>query len=220
MIKACIFDMDGTVANTINSIAHFANKALNKAGFPSIDTETYKILVGDGAKVLVERMLDTVGANRNYYDEVAKEYNGKYSADFLYLTEPYEGIVDMILKLNEMGIKVSIFSNKPHETAIKVSDALFPEGSVDICYGAREGIALKPDPQGVYEILGELGISPEECLYIGDTGTDMLTGKGAGLYTIGVLWGFRGQKELEDSGADAIIKHPSEIIEIVRDFNS
>ncbi len=220
MIKACIFDMDGTVANTITTIAYFANNALKKAGFPTIDTETYKILVGDGAKVLVERMLDTVGASQERYEEVANEYNSKYHADFLYLTEPYEGIVDTLLKLKEMGIKVTIFSNKPHDTAIKVSDALFPEGSVDICYGAREGVALKPDPQGVYEILEELGIKPEECLYIGDTGTDMLTGKGAGLYTIGVLWGFRGREELENSGADVIISHPSEIIDIVSNFNS
>lgn len=220
MIKACIFDMDGTVANTINSIAYFANKALLKAGFPEIDTETYKTLVGDGAKVLVERMLDTVGASRERYEEVANEYNSKYHADFLYLTEPYEGILDMISKLKEIGIKVTIFSNKPHDTAIKVSDALFPDGCVDICYGAREGIALKPDPQGAYEILDELGINPEECLYIGDTGTDMQTGKAAGLYTIGVLWGFRGREELEENGADAIIMHPAEILDIVNKLNS
>ncbi|MBQ3022287.1 MAG: HAD family hydrolase [Clostridia bacterium] len=220
MIKACIFDMDGTVANTINSIAYFANNALNKAGLESIDTEKYKILVGDGAKVLVERMLDTVGASRDYYDEVANEYNGKYNADFLYLTEPYEGIVDTMLKLKEMGIKVTIFSNKPHETALKVADALFPEGSVDICYGAREGVALKPDPQGVYDILRDLGINKEECLYIGDTATDMKTGKGADLYTIGVLWGFRDREELENGGADVIISHPSEIIDIVNKLNS
>ena len=220
MIKACIFDMDGTVANTINSIAYFANNALNKAGLESIDTEKYKILVGDGAKVLVERMLDTVGASRDYYDEVSNEYNGKYNADFLYLTEPYEGIVDTMLKLKEMGIKVTIFSNKPHETALKVADALFPEGSVDICYGAREGVALKPDPQGVYDILRDLGINKEECLYIGDTATDMKTGKGADLYTIGVLWGFRDREELENGGADVIISHPSEIIDIVNKLNS
>ncbi len=219
MIKACIFDMDGTVANTINSISYFANNALSKAGLPVIDTEKYKILVGDGAKVLVERMLDTVGASRDYYDEVAFEYNTKYNADFLYLTEPYEGIVETLLKLREMDIKVTIFSNKPHETAIKVSDALFPEGCIDICYGARKGVALKPDPQGVYEILEKLGITPEECLYIGDTGTDMMTGKGAGLYTIGVLWGFRGQKELEENGADAIITRPAELIDIVKKLN-
>ena len=219
MIKACIFDMDGTVANTINSISYFANKALLKAGLPEIETEKYNILVGDGAKVLVERMLDTVGASRDLYDEVANEYNSTYNADFLYLTEPYDGIIDMMHELQKKGIKITIFSNKPHRTAIKVSDALFPNGMIDICYGAREGVKLKPDPQGVYEILEKLALKPEECLYIGDTGTDMMTGKAAGLYTIGVLWGFRGREELEENGADAIIKHPAEIMDIVNKFN-
>jgi len=216
MIKACIFDMDGTVSNTINSIAYFANNALNKAGFPSIETELYKKLVGNGAKVLVERMLKTVGADESYYEEVAREYNTKYDADFLYLTEPYEGIIDMLKALKEMGIKSAILSNKPHSTALKVSDALFSKELIEVCYGGRDGVALKPDPAGVFEILDELSLSKEECLYIGDTATDMKTGKGAGLYTVGVLWGFRDKQELEDGGADEIISHPSQLIDIIK----
>jgi len=220
MIKACIFDMDGTVSNTINSIAYFANNALNKAGLPSIDTEVYKKIVGNGAKVLVERMLKTVGADESYYEEVAYEYNTKYDNDFLYLTEPYEGIIDMLKGLKEAGIKVAILSNKPHSTALKVSNALFGEDLVDVCYGGREGVALKPDPTGVFEIMNEFGVSKEECLYIGDTATDMKTGKGAELYTIGVLWGFRDYDELKESGADAIVSHPAEIVDIAKRFNN
>lgn len=219
MIKACIFDMDGTVSNTINSITYFANNALKKAGLPTIESDVYKKLVGNGAKVLVERMLKTVGADESYYEEVAFEYNTKYDEDFLYLTEPYEGILDMLSALKNIGIKVAILSNKPHETAIKVSDALFGGKLVDVCYGGRDGIALKPDPAGVFEIINELGVSKEECLYIGDTATDMKTGKGAGLYTIGVLWGFRDREELENGGADVIISHPSEIVDIAQNFN-
>ena len=219
MIKACIFDMDGTVSNTINSIAYFANNALKKAGLKEIETDVYKKLVGNGAKVLVERMLKTVGAPESYYDEVAYEYNTKYDNDFLYLTEPYEGIIDMLKELKKMGLSVAILSNKPHTTALKVSDALFSSELVDICYGGREGIALKPDPAGVFEILNELNIEKEECLYIGDTATDMKTGKGAGLYTIGVLWGFRDREELESGGADKIIAHPYELLDIIKNFN-
>lgn len=219
MIKACIFDMDGTVSNTINSIAYFGNNALKKAGLPAIETDIYKKLVGNGAKVLVERMLKTVGADESYYEEVAYEYNTKYDADFLYLTEPYEGIIDMLKALKQMGIKVTILSNKPHGTALKVADALFSDSLVDICYGGRDGIALKPDPAGVFEIMKDLNLEKEECLYIGDTATDMKTGKGADLYTIGVLWGFRDREELENGGADEIISHPSEIIDIVKKFN-
>lgn len=219
MIKLCIFDMDGTVSNTINSIAYFANNALNKAGLPSIETDVYKKLIGNGAKVLVERMLKTVGADESYYEEVAEEYNTKYDNDSLYLTEPYEGIIDMLKALKDMGIKIAILSNKPHSTAIKVSDALFGDSLVDVCYGGRDGIPLKPDPAGVFEIMNRFGVTSEECLYIGDTATDMKTGKGAEIYTIGVLWGFRDREELENGGADVIVSHPSEITDIAQKGN-
>lgn len=219
MIKVCIFDMDGTVSNTINSIAHFGNNALKKAGLAEIETDVYKKLVGNGAKVLVERMLETLNADKSYFEEVYNEYYTKYDQDFLYLTEPYEGIIDMLKALKQMGLKVAILSNKPHGTALKVADALFSDCPVDVCYGGREGIPLKPDPAGVFEIMEELGVKKEECLYIGDTATDMKTGKGAHLYTLGVLWGFRDREELENGGADEIISHPSEIIDIVNKFN-
>lgn len=215
MVKACIFDMDGTVVNTLNSIAHFANNALNSAGFPSIDTEEYKYMVGNGAKTLIKRTLNRVGADESFFNQVFTKYNNDYDKDFLYLTEPYEGIMDMLNEIKKKGITITILSNKPHTTAIKVSDALFGDGLIDKCYGAREGIALKPDPAGVFEIMKELGLKKEECLYIGDTSTDMKTGKSAGLYTVGVLWGFRKRDELEDNGADAIISHPSELLNII-----
>ena len=218
MIKACIFDLDGTVANTINSIAYFANRALKKSGFAEIDTEKYNLLAGNGAKVLVQRMLETVGADAKYYDEVSTEYNTTYDNDFLYLTEPYEGIIDMLRGLKEQGIKVAILSNKPHSTTEKVAEALFPDGLIDICYGGRENVPLKPDPQGVFEIIDEFGFHKDECLYIGDTGTDMQTGKNAGLYTVGVLWGFRKEPELWENGADEVISQPCELLDIVKKF--
>ena len=215
MIKACIFDMDGTTVNTINSIKYFANNALQKSGLSTLDTEVYKKIVGNGAKVLVERMLEKVGADKKYFDEVFPEYNTTYDNDFLYLTEPYDGIIDMLKELKNRGITVAILSNKPHMTAAKVSDALFPDNLVNICYGGRENIPLKPAPDGVFQIIDELGITKEECLYIGDTSTDMKTGKSAGLYTVGVLWGFRDKEELVTSGADEIISHPGELLNII-----
>ncbi len=215
MIKACIFDMDGTVVNTINSIAYFANTALNSAGLASIDTAEYNYLVGNGAKTLIERALNKVDADNSLFEKVYTKYTTDYNNDFLYLTEPYEGILDMLKAIKDKGIKTTILSNKPHITAVKVSNALFGDELIDICYGARDGIALKPDPAGVYDILNELGISKDECIYIGDTSTDMKTGKSAGLYTVGVLWGFRKRDELEDNGADTIIAHPSELLHII-----
>ena len=211
MIKAVIFDMDGTVCDTISSIAYFGNNALNKYGLPSIPRDRYKILVGNGAKVLVERMIAETGGRDDLFDAVYEEYSETYNNDFLYLTEPYEGVLDMLDSLNKAGIRCTILSNKPDETAKKVSDSLFGD-SIEICYGGRSGKPLKPDPQVVLEMLDEMGISKDECLYVGDTATDMKTGKSAGLFTIGVLWGFRDREELEGASADLIVSHPSEIV--------
>ncbi|MBE6789210.1 MAG: HAD family hydrolase [Ruminococcaceae bacterium] len=218
MLKLCIFDMDGTVVDTISSISYFANRALNLYGLPSIDKERYKILVGNGARVLVERMIAEVNGNAEQLEKVYKEYNTTYDNDFLYLTEAYEGVIEMLSALKEMGVKTAILSNKPDVTAGKVSKALFKEGLIDVCYGARDGIALKPDPAGVYDILEEMGAKKEECLYIGDTATDIKTAKNASLTSIGVLWGFRSRAELEGAGADFIIEHPSEIVKIAKEF--
>lgn len=215
MIKACIFDMDGTTVNSIDSIAYFANNALKKFGLPAIETETYKILVGNGAKVLVERMIKTVGAPEELTEKVLNEYNSTYDNNFLYLAHPYENIPELLKRLKEMNIISAILSNKPHSTAKKVSDALFGDDLIKICRGGIDGIPLKPSPDGVFRLLDELGVKKHECLYIGDTATDMKTGKNADLYTVGVLWGFRGRKELEEANADVIISSPLEIIDII-----
>lgn len=218
MIKACIFDMDGTTVNTINSISHFANSALKKYNLPVIETEKYKYLVGDGARVLVQRMIETVGGSDSDFEKVLSEYNTTYDNDFMYLTEAYDGILDLLDSLKERGIKSAILSNKPHETAIKVSDVLFGD-KINICHGARASVPLKPDPSGVFELLDLLGLKKEECLYIGDTATDMKTGKSSGLYTVGVLWGFRKRDELAKNGADVIISQPCELLDVIDKFN-
>ena len=218
MIKACIFDMDGTTVNTINSISHFANSALKKYNLPSIDTKKYKILVGDGARVLVKRMIETVGGTDSDFENVLTEYNTTYDNDFMYLTKAYDGILDLLDSLNAKGVKTAILSNKPHETAIKVSNTLFGD-KIKICHGARASVPLKPDPSGVFELLDLLGVEKDECLYIGDTATDMKTGKSSGLYTVGVLWGFRGRDELENSGADVIISQPCELLNVIDKLN-
>ena len=219
MLKLCIFDMDGTLVDTISSIAYFANRALNMYGLPSIEENHYKIMVGNGARVLCERMIERVGGSKEQLEKVYPEYNESYDNDFLYLTKPYDGCIEMLGALKEMGVKTAILSNKPDSTAKKVSDALFEGGLIDVCYGGRDGIALKPDPEGVFEILKEFGVEKDEVLYIGDTATDIKTAKNAGLTNIGVLWGFRDRAELESAGADYIISHPREIVPIAQNFN-
>lgn len=218
MIKAAIFDMDGTTVNTINSIAYFANAALNKFGLEGFGADEYKLMVGNGAKTLVKRMVSQRGGE-DKYDCVLQEYNTTYDNDFMYLTEPYSGIVELLEQLKKDGIKRAIVSNKPVSTARKVSDKLF--GSlVDFCIGATEGVALKPDSAMCDITLDKLGVSADECIYIGDTSTDMMTAKNSGFFSVGVLWGFRGREELEANGADVIVEKPEEIKKIIDRLNN
>ncbi len=210
-----IFDFDGTLVNSLPSIAYFANKALNKFGLPSISEERYKMLVGNGAVNLTKRMLKEVGADPSMFDDVYHEYYDTYDKNFSYLTEPYDGIIDMLKELKKSGCKTAIVSNKPDVTTKKICDDLFGD-LIDICRGQVDGFPIKPDPAGVLEVIRQLGVKKEDCVYCGDTITDMETGKNAGLYTIGVLWGFRDIDEIESGNPQLIVSHPSEIISKTR----
>ncbi len=208
-----IFDMDGTLVDSVKSIAYFANKALNKFGMDSIDTERYKILVGDGASILVERMIKEVNGDMNLHSRVLKEYNSTYDNNFLYLANAYEGIVEVLTELKKQGHKTAIVSNKPHNTAQKISDTLFGDRLIDLCFGKKEGYPIKPDPKAVNEVIETLNYHKSDCLYFGDTITDMKTGKNAELYTVGVLWGFRDLEEIKAGSPNKIIKTTKEILD-------
>jgi phosphoglycolate phosphatase len=179
-----------------------------------IEKEKYKKMVGNGAKTLMRRMVDAVGGTDEQYEKVLEDDVRTYDEDFMHLTTAFDGILDMLKELKENGIKVAVLSNKPDSTVKKISEELFGDALVDLCYGARENVPLKPDPTAVLGIIEEFGVSPEDCLYIGDTNTDIQTAKNAGLTSIGVLWGFRDREELASAGADYIVSHPLEIAKI------
>lgn len=213
-MKTYIFDFDGTLVNSLPSIAYFANSALNKFGLPSISEERYKKLVGNGAVNLTHRMIKEVGADPSLFDDVYHEYYDTYDQNFSYLTEPYDGIIDMLKELKSNGCKTAILSNKPDVTTKKICDELFGD-LIDLCRGQVEGFPIKPDPAGIFEVIKQLGVEKEDCIYCGDTITDMETGKNAGLYTIGVLWGFRDLEEIKSGNPQLIVSHPSEITKTV-----
>lgn len=217
MKNTYIFDFDGTLVNSLPSIAYFANNALNKYGLPSITEERYKKLVGNGAVSLTRRMLREVGADKDLFEKVYHEYFDTYDQNFSYLTVPYDGIVKMLKELKKRGFKTAIVSNKPEVTTKKICDELFGD-LIDICRGQREDCPIKPDPTAVFEVINELGVKKEDCVYIGDTITDMQTGKNAGLYTIGVLWGFRDFEELKSGNPDKIISSPEEIYSLTEAY--
>lgn len=220
MIKAAIFDFDGTLSNTIYSIQHFANATLEKYGLKTADTEDFKKFVGDGAKTLIMRLLKNAGEHDSgeLLEKVLKEYNESYDNNPLYLVRPYDGICEMLNVLADMNVKTAVISNKPHNTVCKIAAEIFGGFKFNAVYGQRDGIPVKPDPTGVNMLIEELGVTKDECIYVGDTSTDMQTGINAGIFKIGVLWGFRDADDLKD--ADIIVENPSEIIDTVRRMNN
>ncbi len=219
MIKACIFDMDGTVLDTISTITYYVNVALHDFGYEPITEDEGKIYAGNGAKKLIERALRSKGvSDPAKIAEVLEYYTAKYDEEPLHLTKTFPGIAELVDRLRAMGIKLAIISNKP-DTAVRPIGEYFFGEKFDIVRGAREGVALKPAPDAVLAIMKELGVEHNECAYVGDTSVDMLTGRAAGAaMTIGVLWGFRKLEELLISGADVIVKHPEQILEKIKSY--
>ena len=216
MIKLCIFDLDGTVLDTVTTIAYYGNLALSMNGIEPIDVEEYKYFAGNGAVNLIKRALRFRDClTDETFDKVFEDYNTAYNADTSYLTAPFDGMQETLDAIKAMGTKMAILSNKPHFATCGVITSLFGEGYFDCVYGQREDVPIKPDPTAVLQIMDELNAKPEECLYIGDTGTDMKTGKNAGLCTVGVLWGFRGKDELQESGAETIIEKPQQLLDCI-----
>lgn len=215
-MKAVIFDLDGTLLNTIDTIKHYCDNALTKYGFEPISIAKYKLMVGNGAKLLIERAMNNTREDwtEAEFESVFNAYSDAYDADTLYLTEPYAGVVDMLHKLKENGYKIAVLSNKPNFATVDVVKTIFGDGLFDIVRGGIDGVPLKPAPDGVFEIMKELGVSADEAMFVGDTKVDITTGKNAGLYSVGVLWGFRDEAELTAAGADIIINDAAKIVEI------
>ena len=215
-MKLCIFDLDGTVLDTAPSIAHYGNLALEAHGIEPIEEEKYQYFAGDGAKILIRRMLNHRGCyTEELHASVFRVYNQLYNADVTCKTVIFEGLKEVLDRLKNEGYRFAIVSNKPDFAAQTAATSLYGDGYFDRIVGQKEGSALKPDPREVFSVMKELGADAKDCIYIGDTDTDMLTGKNANLYTVGVLWGFRGREELEHSGADAIAETPEQLYKII-----
>ena len=214
-MKACIFDLDGTLTDTLTAIAHFGNEALSANGFNTYPTDRYRAFVGDGRRKLIERMLDAQDAlTSGNYDDVCAAYDTAYEADPLYKTNAYDGIHAVLSALRSNGMRLAVCSNKPDNVVHGVIDRVFAPGTFDLVRGAADGGAVKPDPALALEIARGLDARPDECLFIGDTNVDIFTAKNAGMASVGVLWGFRDRAELEDAGADYIIAAPEELLQI------
>lgn len=216
MKKAVIFDLDGTLSDSIHSIKYCADRAVAEFGFGPFTEQQYKYFVGDGAANLVRRALAAGGDEEGiHFEEAFARYKEIFRENCMYQVVPYDGISELLAALKEKGVKIAVLSNKPHAETVNVIETLFGKNYFDVIQGQKENVAIKPSPEGVFQILEQLGLTVEEVLYLGDTSTDMKTGKSAGAFTLGALWGFRERQELEENHADAIIAHPREVLKFL-----
>lgn len=184
-------------------------------GLPEIPVKDYNFYAGDGADVQVKRMLAAVpGGDKVDYEEVRTQYRKWFAENPFYHVKPYDGILELLEGLKAQGIKIAVLSNKPHGAAVEVVHKIFGQDMFHKIQGQTSEIPRKPSPIGALAVAKEFGALPQECLYCGDTNTDMDTGKAAGMFTIGVTWGFRPRTELEEHHADKIVDQPSEILEL------
>ncbi|MDD3277652.1 MAG: HAD family hydrolase [Lachnospiraceae bacterium] len=218
MIKACIFDLDGTLADTVESIAKGVNLALEEMGYEPRAVDEFNYYAGDGINMSLIRALRADGETREDVIEKGIILTRKFfGADNMYHVRPYPEMTCLLQKLKEQGIRIAVFSNKPHEDAIEVVQTLFGRDTFDWIQGQNEQVPKKPDPTGAFAIAEHFALSPEEIMYLGDTDTDMKTGLAAGMYTVGVTWGFRPRKELEENHAMALAEHPLQILELLEE---
>lgn len=212
MYKCCIFDLDGTLLDTLTAISYTCNLTLENFGLEPIERERYKFLVGDGAGKLIERaLLERGDQELAQYEAALALYQKNFAKHCMYEVKPYDGIVELLEYLKAEGVKITVLSNKPHLRAIENIESVFGKGYFDYIQGEKEDVRRKPDPSGVFQIMNHFGLNREDCLYIGDTNTDMETGRNAGLDTVGVTWGFRPETELQSFAPAYIAHHPSDI---------
>ncbi|HEY9594234.1 MAG TPA: HAD family hydrolase, partial [Spirochaetia bacterium] len=189
---AVLFDLDGTLLDTIEDLGDSMNAVLTRLGYPTHDMAAYKLFVGDGVTNLVRRAVpEEVRRNEEAVQRIVPQMRDEYAKRLWDKTHAYEGIAELLAELRARGVKMAVLSNKPHPATVEVIGHYFPAGTFDTVLGARPGVPIKPDPGAVREVCRLLGKGPEDFLYLGDTNTDMKTARAAGMFAVGVLWGFR-----------------------------
>lgn len=209
--KAVIFDLDGTLIDSLQDLADSGNALLQTYGYQTYPVERYRYFVGNGSRKLIERIMPP-GTTPEQIDLALTRYKAIYAERYLNKTRPYAGMTEVLAVLKSRGIKLGVCTNKHVDAASTIVNTLFNEGTFDQLLGDKPGLKRKPDPSGVLQIAASLGVKPEEVAYLGDTMVDMLTAKNAGFYPVGVLWGFRDKAELVENGAQVLLDKPEDLL--------
>ena len=213
MYACVIFDLDGTLLNTLDDLAAAGNHALRTLGLPTHETEAYKSFIGNGIPNLIRRMLPE-HSSEALQSETLRLFSDHYAAHNADQTKPYDGIPELLARLQERGVKTAVVSNKAHLFSVALIRAFFGE-RIGPIYGTGDGMPRKPDPTAVLRVMEELHAVPAETLYVGDSDVDMRTAQNAGVDPCGVLWGFRSEAVLRESGARFLAGDPDALWNVI-----
>lgn len=213
MYKHVIFDLDGTLLNTIDDLADTGNHVCTLHGWPTHTVAEFKLMVGNGIPKLVERFAPQ-GTSQEVLDQAFQEFMDWYGVHKEDKTAPYAGMPEVTKALREAGVSIAVLSNKADVMAGPVVEHYYP-GIFPVVQGALPGLPTKPDPTLLHKLMDRLGATQEDTLFVGDSNVDIRTAKNGGLTGCGVLWGFRGREELEAAGADVIVSTPQELLDLI-----
>ena len=214
-MRLVVFDLDGTLIDSLGDIGDAMNAVLRELGHPIHPRDNYRFLVGDGLEILVRRALPPETIEETNIEEVVGLTRQEYSTRWTATTRPFPEVLELLGRLKARGIKTVVLSNKPDFATRAIVGDLFADHAFDVVRGARDDVPLKPDPTAFATIISDLGIPAKQTVFVGDTAVDMETGVNVGALTVGVTWGFREADELVAHGADHIIHRPLEILEIL-----
>lgn len=212
---AVVFDLDGTLLNTLADLASAMNGALAASGLPTHPVEAYKMYVGGGLMKLIHRTAPTSENDKALEAKLAADMRARYAECWGATTHPYDGVAEMLDALVDRDVPMAVLSNKPHEFTMLCATKLLAAWQFATIRGVDERTPGKPDPAGALSVAAELGVEPARTLYVGDTGTDMVTANNAGMYAVGVTWGFRSVEELQANGAATIITAPMQLLDLL-----
>ena len=211
-IKAVLFDLDGTLLDTLDDLADAANRVLGRAGLPTHHRAAYRRFVGDGSRMLITRALPAEHRRPDTIETCLAAFKADYGRRWAEATRPYPGIPDLLEALSRRNIACGVVTNKPHPFAERCVRHFFPQTAFGFVAGQVEGVPLKPHPQSALAAAAHLQAAAPQCLFLGDSGVDMETATAAGMLPFGAAWGFRPSAELLHSGAFAVLEHPGEML--------
>ena len=221
MIKAVIFDLDGTIADTIDAITEGINLAMDKLNYPKNTSRDVLAHINFGVRHLVRLSIpEAYQSDEAKVDEALAVYLEAYRTTYMHTDHPYDGVLSMVEALHRQGYRIGVLSNKPHEFVQNLIPVLLPGDLCQIARGQIPGTPAKPDPTVPHEVCRAMGAEPCECVFVGDSDVDMITAKNAGFFALGVAWGYRSVEQLKQKGADAIADTPADIVSIVAGLNA